>query len=203
MAINDIYISPSDFSCVGAVTKSCNYDKLCTAIERALLFDVEPLLCYDFMSVILEKWALILAIPSGDPIPPELLSYNSLIFGGEYITCKGKKARHLGVKKLWIYYAYGWYVLINPQDDTPNGLTYKTNEFSTSVPIKDLTVTSNTYRSMAIEIYKNIKEYLCLNKDLFTNFDSCDCHLDCGCTGACGCGGTKKITGFRYKTIRK
>lgn len=203
MATNDIFIKPLDFQCVGVVTQSCNYSKLCTSIERALLFDVEPLLCYSFISDILEKWMAILAIPEGDTIPVDLIPYNNLIFGSEYISCKGKKMRHLGIKKLWIYYSYAWYVLINPQDDTPNGLTYKTNEFSTSVPLKDLNVTSNTYRNMALDIFKGIKEFLCLNKDLFINFDSCDCKLDCGCTGSCGCGGTKKISGFRYKTIRK
>ena len=201
---NDLYIKPVDFQCVGMVTASCNYNKLCIAIENALTFDVEPLLCTGFMMDIMQKWQDILAIPVGDPVPENLILWNRLIFGDTYTNCNGKLLRHQGIKKLWVYFAYANYITINPFEDTPNGLKYKIAEFSTPVPIKDLNSLSSTYKNQAFETYKNIKEFLCLNKDYFTTFDACGCHLSCGCIGSCSCGKTKRVSsGFRYKSIKK
>lgn len=201
---SNLYIKAADFGCVGDVTVSCNPKKLCISIDDAFIFDVEPLLCTDFMMDVIEKWDEILALPIGTEIPPELVNWNSLIFGGYYPNCKGKQQRHLGIKRLWVYYAYSHYILTNPFDDTPNGLKYKTNEFSVPVPIKDLNSLSTSYRNKALETYKSINEYLCINKDFFNTFDSCDCKLSCGCEGSCGCGNTKKVgAGFRYKSVKK
>lgn len=200
---NDLYIKPIDFSCTGMVTASCNYNKLCISIDDAFIFDIEPLLCTGFMTDVLEKWQVIINTPDGLVIPG-MEKWKDLIFGSNYTDCNDKIQRHLGIKKLWIYYAYSGYVLINPFDDTPNGLRYKSNEFSMQVPIKDLNSLSTSYRNKAVETYKNIKEFLCLNKDYFTTFDSCNCRLSCGCMDSCSCGNTKRVSsGFRYKSIKK
>lgn len=204
MINNSLYIKAADFGCVGDVTVSCNPKKLCIPIDDAFTFDVEPLLCVEFMFDVLQSWKAILDLPVGSEMPEPLKKWNSLIFGDYYPDCNGKYQRHLGIKRLWIYYAYSHYILTNPFDDTPNGLKYKTNEFSVPVPIKDLNSLSTSYRNKAIETYKSIKEYLCLNKDFFTMFDACDCTLSCGCEGSCGCGKTKKVgAGFRYKSVKK
>lgn len=201
---NDLYIKAADFACVGMVTASCDYKKLCIAINDALLFDVEPLLCTGFVMDILQKWQEINAIPVGSAIPDNLQLWNSLINGSEYNNCHNKLQRQLGIKRLWIYFAYAGYVILNPFDDTPNGLKYKTNEFSMPVPIKDLNGLSISYKNKGLESLKNIKEFLCLNKEFFTTFDACDCHLSCGCVGTCSCGSTKKVgSGFRFRTVKK
>ena len=201
---NNIYIKPIDFECTGMVTASCNYSKLCIAIDDAFNFDLEPLLCTGFMLDILQKWQDIINLPVGSEIPENLQKWNELINGSTYNNCNGKLQRHLGIKKLWVYYAYSGYILLNPFDDTSNGLKYKSNEFSMPVPVKDLNGLSTSFRNKAIESYKSIKEYLCLNKDYFTTFDACDCQLSCGCVGTCSCGSTKRVgTGFRFKSVKK
>lgn len=201
---NSIYIKPIDFNCVGVVTASCNLNKLCISIDDALTFDLEPLLCTSFLYDILDKWRALIALPVEEPIPDELKLWNSLIFGDTYTNCNGKLQRHLGIKRLWIYYAYANYVILNPFDDTPNGLAYKSNEFSMPVPIKDLNGLSTTYKNKAFEAYKNIKEFLCLHKDNFLTFDACECQLSCGCVGTCSCGSTKRVgTGFKFRTVKK
>lgn len=201
---NNIFLKSVDFACVGMVTASCNQAKICIAIDDALLFDVEPLLCTSFMSDVFAKWQEILSLPVGDPIPDSLKPWQALIFGSEYNNCNGKLQRQLGVKRLWTYFAYAGYIILNPFDDTPNGLKYKTNEFSMPVGIKDLNSLSTSYKNKGLEAYKSIKEYLCINKDFFTTFDACDCHLSCGCIGACSCGSTKKVgAGFRMRNIKK
>ena len=200
---NFTYIKSVDFECTGMVTASCNLNKLCISIDDAFTFDVEPLLCTGFITDILAKWNEIINL-DGAEVPENLQKWYSLIFGDQYYNCNGKIQRHLGIKRMWIYYAYANYILLNPFDDTPNGLKYKTNEFSMPVPIKDLNGLSISFKNKAIETYKNIKEYLCINKDYFTTFDACDCHLSCGCVGTCNCGSTKRVgTGFRFKSIKK
>lgn len=198
------YIKNTDFACVGMVTASCDYKKLCIAIDDALIFDVEPLLCTSFVLDILSKWQEINNLPVGSDIPEPLKLWNSLINGSEYANCNGKLQRQLGLKRLWVYFAYAGYVILNPFDDTPNGLKYKTNEFSMPVPIKDLNGLATSYKNKGIEAFKSIKDFLCLNKEFFTNFDACDCHLNCGCVGSCSCGSTKRVgTGFRMRNIKK
>jgi hypothetical protein len=200
---NFTYIKSVDFECTGMVTASCNLNKLCISIDDAFTFDVEPLLCTGFVTDILAKWDEIINL-DGAEVPENLQKWYSLIFGDHYNNCNGKIQRHLGIKRMWIYYAYANYILLNPFDDTPNGLKYKTNEFSMPVPIKDLNGLSTSFKNKAIEAYKNIKEYLCLNKDYFTTFDACDCHLSCGCVGTCSCGSTKRVgVGFRYRSVKK
>ena len=201
---NNIFLRPTDFACVGTVTASCNLSKICIAIDDALLFDIEPLLCTGFMADILSKWQEILNVPTGDPTPEALIKWQELIYGSSYSNCHDKLQRQLGIKRMWTYFAYAGYVILNPFDDTPNGLKYKINEFSTPVPIKDLNGLSTSYKNKGLESFKTIKEFLCLNKDFFTNFDACDCHLSCGCVGTCSCGSTKKVgTGFRFNTVKK
>jgi hypothetical protein len=201
---NFIFIKSTDFACTGMVTASCNLNKLCISIEDAYIFDIEPLLCTGFMTDVMAKWTEILNLPTGDPIPESLKKWYDLIFGSTYQNCNDKMNRHLGIKLMWVYYSYSNYIILNPFDDTPNGLKYKTNEWSSPVPIKDLNGLSISYKNKASEAYKSIKEFLCLNKDFFTTFDSCNCHLYCGCIGSCSCGKSKKVnTGFRYKSIKK
>ena len=221
-------ISVNDFGCVGVVTSSCNMSKLCIAVNDAMSYDLEGLLCYDFMHDVISQWRALnvlnadisaLAVKlrlkeiSQEQYDAEvdlkniaiaaMVNYSDLINGSVYTDRAGKHQRQQGIRALWVFYAYAHYIKINPYDDTPNGLVNKSSDFSMPVPMAELNSLSTSYRNRAKFSMDKIKEYLCINKDLFPKFDACDCILDCGCTGSCGCGGTKKIRGFKYKSLSK
>ena len=198
---NDL-INQSDFACIGMVTASCNYSKLCIAIDRSFNFELVPLFCFDFMLDVVTKWREIINLPS-EVIPEDLQKWNDLIIGSTFTDCNGKTFRQMGIKSLWVYLAYGNYIRINPLDDTPNGLRYKSNDFSTFLTAKEINYNADTYKNMALEIFKEVKEYLCINKDYFDSFDACNCQLNCGCNGKCSCGKTKRLSGFKFKTVKK
>ena len=220
-------INNKDFACVGVVTSSCNMSKLCIAINDAMSFDLEGLLCYDFMHDILEQWREINRLNAEQAVLDKKLQaeeisqeeydaasavisdsledlqvYADLINGSVYEVA-GKSQRHQGIKTLWVYYAYANYIKINPFDDTPNGLVHKASEFSLPVPVSELNSFSTSYRNRAKIAFDKIQHYLCINKDFFTKFDACGCSLDCGCSGSCSCGSPKKIRGFKYKSVKK
>ena len=192
-----IFLQPSDFGCVGLITKSCDISKLCIAINESKEFDMEPIFCYDFFDEVLTKWK---NLPESD-LSEEDQNYKNLIYGSTYLS-NGKTKKHLGIKKLWTYYAYAKYVVINAHNDSPNGLTTKQNDWSMPVPLKEINSISARYSNMAKETLLNIKEYLCLNKEKFSKFDDCECRLQCGCTGACSCDGKpKRISGFKFRSV--
>ena len=195
-----IYLQPVDFSCVGIVTKSCDNAKLKIAIDESKEFDMEPIFCYDFFDDILKKWS---DLPEND-LTEEQQNYKDLIYGSTYLDANGKTKKHLGIKKLWTYYSYAKYVVINAHNDSPNGLTSKQNDWSMPVPLKEINTISARYSNMAKETLINIKEYLCLNKEKFPKFDDCECSLQCGCIGACNCDGKpKRISGFKFRSVSK
>lgn len=201
------YLDPSDFACVGIVARHCDLDKLCVATEEAKQFDVIALFCFEFVQDVLDNWNISATIP--DPANPELLipnpnyaKYQKLICGGTYHSGE-RTHQNLGLKKVWTYYSYARYLLINQFNDTANGLVSKNNEWSNTVPVKEVTAFSNKYRDMGREAFNSVMGYLCANKTDFPLFDSSNCRFNCGCSGACSCGGTKKMTGFKFKTISK
>lgn len=197
-----------DYKGRGIITAHCNLDKLNTSINFSRDFKLDELLCYGFVADIIEKWREINALEP-DPetniivIPDDLKDYYDLIFGAEFIDCNDKVKHQQGIKLLWIYYSYAEYVRINPLDDTPNGLAIKSNEFSMPPTVGDINTFAFKYDNMAKTVYHNIKEYLCINKDLFPKFDDCDCRLNCGCSGTCSCGKIKKVTGFKFRTVKR
>lgn len=194
-----IFLQPSDFGCVGLITKSCDISKLCIAINESKEFDMEPIFCYDFFDEVLTKWE---NLPESD-LSEEEQNYKNLIYGSTYLS-NGKTKKHLGIKKLWTYYAYAKYVVINAHNDSPNGLTTKQNDWSMPVPLKEINSISARYSNMAKETLVNIKEYLCLNKEKFSKFDDCECRLQCGCTGACNCDGKpKRVSGFKFRSVSR
>lgn len=190
------YISQSDFKCVGLVAQHCDLEKLCIATEEAKTFDVIPLFCFEFVNDVLTNWNL-------ESENENFQKYKDLICGGTYTDCNGKLQENMGFKKVWVYYSYARYNLINPFNDTANGMVGKKNEFSVPTPLDQLTDFSNKYRRMGKEAYQSVLEYLCSNKALFPKFDDCNCKKACGCSGSCTCGKTKKMTGFKFSTVRK
>lgn len=189
------YLTVSDFECVGIIAKHCDLSKLCVASEEAKNFDLIPLFCFGFVNDVLENWNL-------ESADENYEKYNKLICGTKYLE-NGKMHQNIGFKKLWVYYTYARYVLLNGFNDTANGMVAKQNEFSIPTPIRELNDFSNKYRSMASISYKNVLAYLCLNRSIFPTFNDCNCNLSCGCSGICSCGKTKKLTGFKFRTIKK
>lgn len=189
------YIQPKDFQCVGDVAKHCDLSKLCLAVDEAKNFDLANLFCYDFLSDVLQNWFISID-------DEKYQQYYNLIIGGDYVV-DGKTYHNMGLKKVWIYYSYARYLLINQYNDTPNGTVVKQNDWSIPTPLKEVNDISNKYRNMGKQAYESVLGYLCANKESFPKFDGCGCKLQCGCEGTCNCGHTKKITGFKFSTVRK
>ncbi|WP_159430246.1 DUF6712 family protein [Cruoricaptor ignavus] len=179
---------PRDFDCIGDVAVHCDLKKLCIAVDEALQFDIIPLFCYDFVKEILENF------------DSEEEKWKRLLGCGSY-EWNGRSYLNMGFKRVWVYYSYARYLLINQMNDTANGTVRKNNEFSLPTPLKEVTDFSNKYRSMGREAYESVKEYLCRVREDYEKFDDCGCPKVCGCKGACSCGKTKKLTGVRFKTI--
>lgn len=188
------YIFPSDFDCIGNVAKHCDLTKLCIATEEAKQFDIIPLFCFDFVNDVLEKWNLKEEDEKFD-------KYQKLICGGSY-QHDGRTFLNMGLKQVWIYYSYARYLLINQFNDTANGMVTKQNEWSLPTPLKEVTDFSNKYRAMGKEAFESVQRYLCAKQIEFPKFDSCNC-LSCGCAGTCSCGKTKKLTGFKFSTVKR
>lgn len=216
---NRKYITAADFKCVALVAKHCNPEKLDIGIDEAKQFDIIPLFCFDFVNDVLENWNKALKKidnPEYDRTQPESISnslqivnpdfdqkYFDLVFGSTYTDKHSKTQQNLGFLRVWVYYSYARYKLINNYNDTANGTVGKNNEFSLPTPLGEITALSNKYRSMGKEAYHSLLGYLCLNKNLFPKFDDCNCKKTCGCSGSCSCGKTKKLSGFKYSSVRK
>lgn len=216
---NRTYVTQKDFKCVGLLAQHCNLEKLDIAIDEAKQFDIISLFCFDFVNDVLENWSKALKKvdnPDYDRTQPESISnpllidnpsfdqnYFNLIFGGTYLDRHSKTQQNLGFLRIWVYYSYARYKLINQYNDTANGTVGKQGEFSFTTPLGEITAFSNKYRAMGKEAYQSLLGYLCLNKVLFPKFDDCNCKNTCGCSGSCSCGKTKKITGVKFSTIKR
>lgn len=211
-------VQQSDFKCVGDVAVHCDLSKLCIAINEAEEFDLSSLFC-DFWPTIVKintevsEYKTLLAaynkcIADEEPdcivpnVPENYEIKNSLINGGNYTSCNGKTKNHLGVKRILVYYSYARYCIINNFNDTPNGAVSKTNDFSIPKSIKELESFSNKYRTMGFESYKKTLDFICHNKEVFTDTNCLDCEI-CGCD--CDkCGVTKaKGYGIRGRNITR
>jgi len=181
-----ISIDQADFSCIGQMAIHCDKEKLCIAIDEAINFDINPLLC-DCYSDVDENW--------DDPYEP----FNSLINGGTYEDCQEKERHHLGIKRVLVYFSYARYLMINSWNDTPNGHVTKNNPFSIPKPLKEIESFSNRYRDMAFKTWEHVKKYLCANRESFPCFDASECKCACGN----GCGRSEKGFGVRGSTVTK
>ncbi len=190
------YISQSDFDCVGLVAAHCDLKKLCISTEESKTFDIIPLFCFDFVQDILDNWNL-------QPTDQSYEKYQRLICSGNYEDSNGRLQFNMGFKKVWIYYAYARYILINQINDTANGTVRKQNDWSVPTPLKEVNDISNKYRNMGKAAFESLQEFLCHNQSDYPKFDACNCKKKCGCNGVCNCGKTKKITGFKFSTVRK
>lgn len=191
-------ISQPDFDCIGQVAIHCDNVKLCIAINEAQDFDMSSLYC-SFWEDIIDIWQEVEAYQEDPelPVPDNYDEKLLLICGGYYTGCNGRKRQSLGVKRALVYYAYARYLIINQSTDTATGTKIKTNDFSMPVPLKEIEMMADRYRTMGYESYKKTVDYLCINRELFTNFNTKECK-GCGC-GYDDCGETK-AKGYGIKT---
>ena len=184
-----IIITQEDFKLIGQLATHCDKEKLNMAIEEALMFDVEPLLCSMFIEIE-NNWT------STDEI------WVDLINGSNYENCNEKKRRQAGVKSMILYYAYARYVVLNNFNDTPNGAVTKTNQFSIPKPLKEIEQFANKYRSMGYKVYKDVEDFMCINKDDYTEFNDYNC-ATCGCGDTCKEGTKAKGFGIKPKNVSR
>lgn len=203
----DTLINQDDFNCVGEVARHCDLPKLCIAINEAQTFDLSELFC-DFWDEILDIWKEVeeyqncVEVGEEECVIPENYDLKlNLICGGDFQTCSGKTRKHLGVKRILVYYAYSRYLIINGYNDTPNGSVNKTNDFSIPKPLKEVKDFADKYRTMGFESFNKTINFICSNKEDLGYEGKC---------GGCGCGdhscksGTKaKGYGFKSRIIRK
>lgn len=184
-----ISLNRTDFAIIGQVAKHCNLEKLQIAINEAILFDLKPLLCDLFIDVE-ANW------------DEEEGEWADIILPKEYEGCNGKTKTHQGLKEVLVRYAYARYVILNNFDDTPNGGVTKNNEWSIPKPYSDLKQVSDRYRTMAYDQWKEVEAYICLNKDVYTDADLCNCKA-CGCNGCCGSKTKAKGYGIKGTNISR
>lgn len=185
-------LQQADFNCIGNVAQHCDKEKMCIAEKEAIQFDLSQLFC--------ENWDEIEQIYNEVNEGSLDADKLNLIQGGVYIGCNGKNKKHGGIRDLLAYYSYSRYVIINGYSDTATGLKQKTDTFTLPVALKELEQFAEKYRNMGLISFRQIENYLCNNKDIFTWWKG---NCKCGCSDG-KCTGTKaKGYGFKSTNITK
>ena len=175
-----ILITQKDFEEIGQLAVHCDKEKLDIAIHESMIFDFEPFLCENFTDVY-ENW---------DSLES---AWKDLICGSSYVGCSERNMRHLGLKRMLLYYIYARYTVLNNYNDTPNGSVTKTNDFSIPKPLKEIEQFADKYRSMGYSVWLGVKKYLCNSKDDYPTLKINDCEA-CDCNGS-GCS-DKSVKGY-------
>lgn len=168
----------TDFTGIGDIANHCDLNKLNIAINQAEEFDMEDIFC-DFWQDVIDNW--------------DATEWNDLINGGTYEGCNERIKKFAGLKRVWVYYSYARYIMLNGYSDTPNGMVAKTNSYSMPTPLKELETIADKYRTMAKVTLERTMGYLCKNRTTFPNFNDYDCKGGCGC-GSDNCGDRKTNT---------
>ena len=206
-------LQQTDYNCVGLVAKHCDNDKLCIAEGEAIDFDLSPLFCGNWYTILtiwneINAYTAAIAACGGDPVcialvpvPDDYGLKDALINGSTYQGCNGKTRQFAGVKRMLVYYSYARYVMINGFNDTSTGMVTKTNEFSIPKPLKELEMFADKYRTMGYNVFQDIIGFLCANNETVFSWWT-DCKY-CGC-GTDKCTRTKaKGYGFKGSIITK
>jgi len=180
-------ITKEDFEKIGVVAKHCDSQKLDIAVQEAIDFDMSSLFCenWEFLKEIMLK---------EDKSEDELL----LVVGGGYVGCGGKSKNNFGLNRTLAYYSYSRYVILNGFNDTPNGMVSKSNDFSIPKSMKELELFADRYKNMGYQSFLSVMDFLCSNKEKFTNFKAGKCK-NCGCVSGC----ENKTSSIKSKIITK
>ena len=169
-----IFITEQDMRGIGQLAIHFDTDKFNIAQNHAKLHDLKPKLCDLYYVLEVEGgWE------SNDVI------YQTIVNRQDYQNCNGNTVEHMGLKYVLAYFTYSRYLIINGFNDTPNGEVTKTNPFSIPKPIKDIELYANKYRDMALEAWEMVEAYICLHREDYPTFPTCNCS-SCGCNGCCG-----------------
>lgn len=185
------YINQLSFKGIANVAVHCDLNKLDIAINEAEIFDLQNYFC--------DSWAEIITVWDEVKDDSEDALKINLIKGGSYLNCSDKTMHHVGIEKVWCYFAYSRYLMLNHYNDTPSGSVEKKNDFSIPISIKEVQPFSNKYRDMGLASMERVKDFICRNNDTF-NFD-----LECGDCKCVKCTGEAQALGwgFKSKTIKK
>ena len=184
------YVTIDDFKIVD-VADHCDWDKLNIAIDEALKFELPELLC--------EYWGLVKNTFKAENTTEEQLK----LLNGTEFNCGKTTKEFLGLKDMLVYYSYANYLINSTSNDTGLGFVKKTDQYSIPIPMNEVEKYSKKYRNMGFAIIKQLKEYLCHNKDLTQGYNIK--FIDCGCGCESGyCDLTeKRIFVFKPKIIRR
>jgi hypothetical protein len=145
-------------------------------INDSQLQDLCPLLGYDFYFDVMKNISL--------------TEYQFLLNGGDFIV-NGNTWTHSGLRAVLSEFAYGRYTYFGGYNDTPNGNTIKTFEFSNPTQNDDRKDIWKECKQRANSYFDVIKVYL--DQSDFTVWT--DKNTNCG-------NGTTKKGGFGYTLIK-
>ena len=170
------------------VSKHCDWDTLANYIRERQRTDIQGLLgsCL-FVDVL-------------DNIYQD--SYSDLLNGGTYTGCNGNKKIHYGLRTILAHYAYAAYAYRGGMVDTPYSFVIKQSEDSMPVPTGELRNIHDENRSIAFDYWKLTQEYLCANKETFTNYNGEDC-CTCSCEDSCKPTGSRSHRTTKIKIIKR
>ena len=170
-------ISRLDFENVVQISKHCDYEVLQEYILERQNLDMLGLLGNCFYVNVIDN------LTNAD--------YSDLLDGSKFqVECNGetKTLVHFGLKRVLIHYSYAAYVFRKGFVDTPFSVVIKQSEDSVPVSQTDLKTLHNEHRTIAFNYWKMTLEYLCANKDTFTEFDEDLCEGCESCKNDCECG---------------
>lgn len=177
------------FSGVVDVSEKCKYDSIKQFIRERQHIDIYTLLGSTFYVDVL------------DNIDSE--SYKTLFEGGTYEDCNKNKKIHFGLLRVLTHYAYAAYIYRHSMKDTPFGVVIKSHNDSIPVPTSELRNLHDENRTIAHNYWLGVKEYLCSNKDTFSNY-SCGDDKDCN---VCSSNSHEKVSrntrNSKIKILRK
>jgi hypothetical protein len=95
-----------------------------------------------------------------------------LVEGGTFTNSCGDAARQRGLQYVLAYLVYAQYIVESYVNDTFTGMVQKVRPDSETVSQGTMKNLRQHNREIAFNYYESIKEYLCLNTDLYPNFSS-------------------------------
>ena len=99
--------------------------------------------------------------------------WNDLVDGCAFTNKEGKILKHNGLKNIITYLVYAEYVIEASISDTFSGIVEKTRTDSQQVSRATLENLRNKNREIGFNYYKLTREFLEINKDIYTNFNIC------------------------------
>lgn len=209
-----------DFAVIGDVAPNCDLNKIKVAEQQARVFDLIPLTCGWWNSVLsmwqeYDDWkkALDDCIAEGaegvdcnaeHPKTERITLLETLLYGGTYEGCKDNEFRNfVGAKAVSAYFTYSRYLRLNRLNDTPNGAVLKAHDYTENMSYAEIKSYQEQFFNMGMEAFKWLKDWICRNPDLGIEIKDCKA---CGCSKDVCTGETARSTnnmGMRIRNVSK